>query len=329
MNEFNAVVVDKTDGVTSARYSRLTLDQLPDEDVLIDVAYSSLNYKDGLAMSNTRPICRKLPMVGGIDLAGTVLESRSDKFKAGDKVLLNGYGLSEVHWGGYSQRQRVKAEYLVAVPPAFNLEQTMAIGTAGYTAMLCVLALEDAGVTPEQGEILVTGAAGGVGSVAIALLSKLGYQVVACTGRPEQEDFFKSLGAQSIVDRKSLEDAEGPMQKERWAGVVDVVGGKMLANAIAQTKYQGAVAICGLASGIDLPATVMPFILRSVKLIGCDSVQAPMAIRERAWQRLAQDLDQNLLAELTTIEPMSKVVDLADKILAGQTRGRVVIDVNQ
>lgn len=329
METFNAVVIDKVDGKVQAQYQTLTKAQLPDEDVLVEVAYSSLNYKDGLALTNSRPICRKFPMVGGIDLAGTVVESRSAKYQAGDKVLLNGFGLSETLWGGFSQYQRVKAEHLIAVPEAFSLSQTMAIGTAGYTAMLCVLALEDAGVKPEQGDILVTGAAGGVGSVAISLLSKLGYSVVASSSRSDQTDFFGSLGAKSCIDRQQLLDAEGPMQEERWAGVVDVVGGKTLANAIAQTKYLGAVAICGLAGGFDIPTTVMPFILRSVKLIGCDSVQAPLAIRERAWQRLAKDLDQELLARLTTVEPMSKVIELGADILQGKTRGRVVIDVDQ
>jgi len=326
--EFKALVVDKVDGQVTSEIKTLSTDQLPDEDVLIEVAYSSLNYKDGLALGGKRPICRTFPMVAGIDLAGTVLESRSPNFKAGDQVLVNGYGLAETFWGGYSQLQRVKSEFIQKVPAAFTLQQTMAIGTAGYTAMLCVLALEDAGVTPAQGEILVTGAGGGVGSVAIALLAKLGYRVVASTGRPSLEGFFKDLGAESIIDRKELESAEGPMQRERWAGVVDVVGSTTLANAIAQTKYLGAVAICGLAAGIDLPATVMPFILRSVKLIGCDSVQAPMPIRERAWQRLAQDLNTDMLAKVTQVEPMSNVKQLASDILAGKTQGRVVIDVN-
>lgn len=326
--EFKALVVDKVDGQVTSEIKTLSTAQLPDEDVLIEVAYSSLNYKDGLALSGKRPICRTFPMVAGIDLAGTVLESRSPNFKAGDQVLVNGYGLAETFWGGYSQLQRVKSEFIQKVPAAFNLQQTMAIGTAGYTAMLCVLALEDAGVTPEQGEILVTGAGGGVGSVAISLLAKLGYRVVASTGRPSLEGFFKDLGAESIIDRKELESAAGPMQRERWAGVVDVVGSTTLANAIAQTKYLGAVAICGLAGGIDLPATVMPFILRSVKLIGCDSVQAPMSIRERAWQRLAQDLNTDMLAKVTRVEPMSNVKQLASDILAGKTQGRIVIDVN-
>lgn len=326
--EFKALVVDKVDGQVTSEIKTLSTAQLPDEDVLIEVAYSSLNYKDGLALSGKRPICRTFPMVAGIDLAGTVLESRSPNFKAGDQVLVNGYGLAETFWGGYSQLQRVKSEFIQKVPAAFNLQQTMAIGTAGYTAMLCVLALEDAGVTPEQGEILVTGAGGGVGSVAISLLAKLGYRVVASTGRPSLEGFFKDLGAESIIDRKELESAAGPMQRERWAGVVDVVGSTTLANAIAQTKYLGAVAICGLAGGIDIPATVMPFILRSVKLIGCDSVQAPMPIRERAWQRLAQDLNTDMLAKVTQVEPMSNVKQLASDILAGKTQGRIVIDVN-
>ncbi|SLN69848.1 acrylyl-CoA reductase (NADPH) [Oceanibacterium hippocampi] len=325
---FKAVIREEVDGQPVTRIRELGLADLPAHDVLVDVAYSTLNYKDGLAVSGKAPIARSLPMVCGVDLAGTIVESANSDYKPGDKVLVNGWGLSERHWGGYTQRQRVKSDWLVRVPDAFTLEQTMAIGTAGYTSMLCVLALEDHGITPDQGEILVTGAGGGVGSVAIALLSRLGYRVAASTGRAETHDYLKRLGASEIVDRATLSERGRPLDKERWAGAVDSVGSQTLATLLAQIKYGGAVAACGLAGGNDLPATVLPFILRGVSLLGVDSVMAPKAKRERAWQRLASDLDQGLLAEMTEVEPMSNIFALADKILAGQTRGRVVIDVN-
>ncbi|MDY0014441.1 MAG: MDR family oxidoreductase [Rhodocyclaceae bacterium] len=330
-DKFTAVVIEDVEGKAKTSFKQLSLADLPDNDVLVEVAYSGLNYKDGLALSgNKNKVARKLPMVGGIDIAGTVVESRSEAWKPGDKVVVNGWGMSESQWGGYTRYQRVKSEWLVRLPDAFTLEQAMAIGTAGYTAALCVEALENWGaIKPGQGEVLVTGAAGGVGSVAIALLAARGYNVTASTGRPETHEYLKHLGASAFIDRKTLEEKGGPMQKERWSGAVDSVGGVTLANVLAQTVYGGAVAACGLAGGADLPATVLPHILRGVTLLGIDSVMAPLAKRQVAWARLARDLDQAKLAEMTTVEPMSKLPELAATILAGQTRGRVVIDVTR
>lgn len=325
---FTAVVADKTDGKPTVGFKKLTLADLPDHEVLVDVAYSTLNYKDGLALTGKSPIARKLPMVCGIDLAGTVAESRSPYWQPGDKVIVNGFGLSETQWGGYSQRQRLKPEWLVRLPPAFSLEQAMAIGTAGYTAMLCVMALENYGVKPSEREVLVTGAAGGVGSVAVALLAKLGYPVIAATGRPEAQAYLADLGAKGFIGRAELAEKGGPLQKERWAAAVDSVGSQILANVLAQIAYGGAVAACGLAGGMDLPATVFPFILRNVALLGVDSVMAPKAKREAAWARLARDLPIAKLAAMSEVQPLSKVMELAPKIIAGQIRGRVVIDVN-
>ncbi|HTU61814.1 MAG TPA: MDR family oxidoreductase, partial [Polyangiales bacterium] len=294
------------------------------------VDFSTLNYKDGLVISGNRnKVARKLPLVAGIDLAGTVVESKSPKWKTGDKVIVNGFGLSESHYGGYSRFARVKSEWLVRLPDAFSTEQAMAIGTAGYTAALCVDALVNFGLTKDVGEVLVTGAAGGVGSVAVALLAAIGCNVVASTGRAETHDYLKSLGASSFVERASLQQKAGPLQKERWGGAVDAVGGLTLSNVLAQTKYGHAVAACGLAESADLPATVLPHILRSVALLGVDSVNAPLAKREKAWQRLAKDLPANKLASITTVEPMSKLPELAGEILAGKVRGRVVIDVTR
>lgn len=330
-DSFRAIVIEDVEGRQKAALRELTLADLPDHDVLVDVAWSTLNYKDGLAVSGKR-IARSLPMVGGIDLAGTVAESRHPDWQPGDKVLVNGYGLSERHWGGYAQRQRLKAEWLVPLPEAFDMQQAMAIGTAGYTAMLSVMALEDAGLSPAaagEREVLVTGAAGGVGSVAVALLAGLGYRVVAATGRPETQDYLRDLGAVSFVAREDLAGEAKPLEKERWAAAVDSVGSTTLASVLAQTAYGGAVAACGMAGGIDLPATVMPFILRGVKLLGIDSVMAPMALRRRAWDRLARDLDKAKLAAIgAEVAPLTAVPDLAAKILKGQVRGRVVIDVN-
>jgi acrylyl-CoA reductase (NADPH) len=327
---FTAVVIEEDGGKARANFKQLTVADLPNLDVLVEVEYSTLNYKDGLAVSgNKNKVARKLPLIAGIDLAGTVVESKSPNWKAGDKVVVNGFGLSESQWGGYTRFQRVKAEWLVRLPDAFTTEQAMAIGTAGYTSALCVDALVNYGVTKEQGEILVTGAAGGVGSIAVALLSAAGFDVVASTGRPETQDFLKGLGAKSFIDRASLLEKGGPLQKERWAGGIDVVGGITLANALAQTKYGQAVAACGLAGGADLPATVLPHILRGVALLGVDSVMAPIAKREKAWQRLARDLPAAKLADITVTEPMSKLPELAKQILDGQVRGRVVIDVKR
>jgi putative YhdH/YhfP family quinone oxidoreductase len=288
-----------------------------------------VNYKDGLAITGKAKIARRLPMVYGIDLAGTVEESASSAYKAGDQVLVNGWGLSESHWGGYSQKARVKSDWLVPIPASFSLKQTMAVGTAGYTAMLCVMGLEHAGVKPSDYEVIVTGAAGGVGSVAIAILAKLGYKVAASTGRPELKDYLTSLGASTIVERAALATPSGrPLDSERWAGGVDSVGGETLASVLRGVRYGGAVAACGLAGGANLPTSVMPFILRGVSLIGVDSVMCPKAKRLEAWRRLAQDLPLDKLDAMTTVEPMSKLPELASAILEGKVRGRVVIDVN-
>jgi putative YhdH/YhfP family quinone oxidoreductase len=330
MTSFPALLIEEREGRAQAGIRELQLSDLPDLDVLVEVAYSALNYKDGLAISGNRnKVARKLPMVGGIDLAGTVVESRAPQWKPGDQVVVNGFGLSETQWGGYSRYQRLKSEWLLALPAAFSLEQAMAVGTAGYTAALCADALQDWGTQSAAGEVLVTGAAGGVGSVATALLAKAGYQVTASTGRAETHGYLQELGASRVIDRTSLLEKGAPLQKERWAGAVDSVGGATLANVLAQTRYGGAVAACGLAGGMELHTTVLPHILRAVALLGVDSVMASMARRERAWQRLARDLDPAKLARMSRVEPMSRLPELAEEILAGHTRGRVVIDVTR
>ncbi|MGV6477753.1 acrylyl-CoA reductase (NADPH), partial [Azotobacter vinelandii] len=291
--------------------------------------YSTLNYKDALAITGKGPVVRKFPMVPGIDLAGTVEASANPDFEVGDAVLLNGWGVGENHWGGLAQKARLDGRWLIPLPRGFTARQAMAVGTAGYTAMLSVLALERHGVTPEQGEILVTGANGGVGGVAIALLARLGYRVVASTGRPEQADYLKKLGAGEIIDRASLSEPGRPLAKERWAGVIDSVGSHTLANACAATRYGGTVAACGLAQGMDFPATVAPFILRGVTLAGIDSVMRPRADRIAAWERLARDLDLSLLDEITTGIGLGEAIPAAGELLAGKVRGRVVVDVNR
>jgi len=322
------MVIDTVDGKQQAGFRQLTLADLPDHDVLVEVAFSTVNFKDGLALSGKGRIARRTPMVGGIDLAGVVVESRSDKWVAGDKVVLNGWGLSETEWGGYSRYQRVKAEWLIPLPQEFSLEQAMAIGTAGYTAALCVNALEDWGtIGVDDREVLVTGAAGGVGSVAVSLLASKGYKVTASTGRPETHDYLASLGASGFVERAALSEKGGPLQKERWAGAVDSVGSTTLANVLSQTVYGGAVAACGLAGGADLPATVLPHILRNVALLGIDSVMAPVAKRLRAWQILGRHLNPLHLQALTRIEPMSALPKIAEDIVAGRIRGRVVVEI--
>jgi len=328
---FTAVVVEDVDGTATTSFKTLSIQDLPLHEVLVQVEYSGLNYKDGMALSGNRSkVARKLPMVGGIDLAGTVVESSSKEWKPGDKVIVNGWGLSETQWGGYTRYQRVKPEWLLRLPSGFTTEQAMAIGTAGYTAALCVDALERWGrVQPGAGEVLVTGAAGGVGSIAIALLARRGYAVTASTGRPQTHDYLRRLGASAFIDRNELSGKGGPLQKERWSGAVDSVGSSTLANVLAQTVYGGAVAACGLAGGADLPATVLPHILRGVALLGIDSVMAPRTLREQAWTRLARDLDTALLAEITTVEPMSCLPALASEILDGKVRGRVVVDVQR
>ncbi|GMU45689.1 MAG: quinone oxidoreductase YhdH/YhfP family protein [Porticoccaceae bacterium] len=327
---FNALVLDRNeDKSIRAAIKPLSLAELPDEDVLVDVAYSTLNYKDGLAVTGSSPIARKFPMVGGIDLAGVVAESRDGRFKPGDRVLVNGYGLSERFWGGYSQRQKLKADWLVRVPDAFSLEEAMAIGTAGYTAMLCVQAIRDWGIKPDAGPVVVTGAAGGVGTVAIMLLAKLGYQVCAATGRVEEaRPLLERLGAGELIARSELARDPAALETERWAAAVDTVGANTLASVIAQTRYEGLVAACGLAGGAGLPTTVMPFILRGVTLRGIDSVMAALPRRQRAWDELAQLVDRELLRAIYRVEPLARVPELAKAILAGQVQGRVVIDVN-
>ncbi len=300
---------------------------LPAGDVTVRVAYSTLNYKDGLAITNKSPVVRTWPMVAGIDGAGSVSASSHPDWKPGDAFIHNGWGVGETHWGCLSEVARLKGEWLVHLPAAFTARQAMAIGTAGYTAMLCVLALEDHGVAPGSGEVLVTGATGGVGSVAVALLGRLGYRVVAATGKAGEEAYLRQLGATSVVDRASLSAPGKPFQKERWAGVVDAVGSHTLANALAQTRYGGVVAACGLAQGMDLPTTVMPFILRGVTLAGIDSVLAPLARRQRAWDRLARDLDPALLESMIDEVDLDGAIDKAHALMAGSVRGRVVVRI--
>jgi acrylyl-CoA reductase (NADPH) len=324
---FKAILLKKDGNTQTAEDVELTLADLMEGDVVVAVSHSTVNYKDGLALTGRAPIARKFPMIPGIDLAGTVEESSNPNFKPGDKVVLNGYGLSETHFGGYSELARVKGDWLVPLPKQFTAAEAMAIGTAGYTAMLCVIALEDAGITPAQGSVVVTGAAGGVGSVAVAVLAKLGYHVIASTGRPEEEGYLKELGASEIIPRAELSVDPRAIGKERWIAGVDSVGSKTLANVLASTKYGGAVAACGLAAGMDLPTSVAPFILRNVSLLGIDSVQAPMAKRKRAWERLGQDLDVKKLASMTQTIPLSGVRQAADDILAGKVRGRLVVEI--
>lgn len=326
---FNAVMIDKTDDVQSVSLAQVNEDQLPEGNVTIDVAYSTLNYKDGLAITGSSPVVRKFPMVPGIDLAGTVRESSHADWKAGDKVVLNGWGVGEGHWGGLSQVARLNGDWLVPLPSAFSEKQAMAIGTAGYTAALCVEALVQAGVTPDKGEVLVTGATGGVGSVAVALLKKAGFTVVGSTGKASEAEYLTKLGADSIIDRAELSEKGRPLAKERWAGVVDSVGSFTLVNACAAVKYGGAVAACGLAQGADFPATVMPFILRGVRLLGVDSVMAPKAARLRAWERLARDLDPALIDVIGAEIGLGEAVAAASDLLAGKVRGRIIVDVNR
>lgn len=324
---FKALVTSKTaDGVETSVVERELAD-LGAGEVTIAVEYSTVNYKDGLALSGGR-IMQTFPLIGGIDLAGTVEVSDSPQFKPGDKVLVNGWGLSQTHNGGYAQKARVPADWVIPVPANFTTRDAMAIGTAGYTAMLCVLALEHAGLTPAKGDVLVTGANGGVGSIAISLLSKLGYRIVASTGRASEADYLTGLGAAEIIDRAALSAAGKPMQAERWAGAVDSVGSHTLANVLAQTKYRGVVAACGLAQGMDLPASVAPFILRNVTLAGIDSVNTPREVRLEAWRRLASDLDPGKLQSTITEVGLADTPAVAASILKGQVRGRTVVNVN-
>ena len=324
---FKSLQLTKSDAGFSAAITEIDESQLPAGDILAQVDYSTLNFKDGLAITNKGPVVRSWPMVAGIDGAGTVLESTHAKWKAGDKFVHNGWGLGETRWGLMSERARLQGDWLVKLPAAFTTRQAMAIGTAGYTAMLCVLALEKNGATPGQGEVLVTGATGGVGSVAIALLSKLGYTVVAATGKASEESYLKHLGATGVMDRAELSAPGKPLQKERWAAVVDALGSHTLANACAQTRYGGVVAACGLAQGADFPATVMPFILRGVTLAGVDSVMAPLARRQQAWDRLATDLDAAKLEAIVEEVPLARAVAKAAELMAGKIRGRVVVKI--
>ena len=326
---FSAVVIDKADADQTVQLQQFDESALPEGDVTVDVQYSTLNFKDGLAITGKSPVVRKFPMVPGIDLVGTVRESSNPQWKAGDAVVLNGWGVGEGHWGGLAQVARLKGEWLVPLPSAFTPKQAMAIGTAGYTAALCVDALVDAGVKPEQGEVLVTGATGGVGSVAVALLKAAGFTVVGSTGKAGEGDYLAQLGADSVIDRNDLSAPGKPLQRERWAGVVDSVGSHTLANACAQTRYGGAVAACGLAQGADFPATVMPFILRGVRLLGVDSVMAPKAPRLAAWQRLARDLDPAKLELIAREISLGEAPAVAAELLDGKVRGRVVVDVNR
>ncbi|MGB0381009.1 MAG: MDR family oxidoreductase [Luminiphilus sp.] len=327
---FSAIIAEDTDGKSSASLRQLYLSDLPDEPVLVAVEYSTLNYKDGLAMTGKGRICRTLPLICGIDLAGVVKESRDDKWQPGDRVVVNGFGLSESYNGGYSQFQRVKSEWPVKLPEALSTKEAMAIGTAGYTAMLCLQAIEDHGVHPGDGPILVTGAAGGVGSIAVSLLNTLGFEVHASTGRKEsQKEFLEHLGATELLDRSQLADASKPLEKEKWAAVIDTVGSSTLATTIAQTRREGIVTACGLAGGMDLPSSVAPFILRGVTLRGIDSVMASLERRKLAWERLSSILNRDHLETLSTTVPMSELLTMAPAILAGEIRGRVVVDVNR
>ncbi len=325
-----AILITKEDDKYEANLTDISEDQLPEGDVTVKVDYSTLNFKDGLAITGKSPVVRKFPLVPGIDLAGTVEISTHADYKAGDKVILNGWGVGEVHSGGLAEKARLNGDWLVPLPEAFSTKQAMAIGTAGYTSMLCVMALENQGVTPDKGEILVTGAAGGVGSVAISLLAKLGYTVVASTGRAEEQaDYLKSLGASEVIDRKELSEKGRPLGKERWAGAVDTVGSFTLANICATMKYGGVVAACGLAQGMDLPSTVMPFILRGVILNGVDSVYCPREKRIEAWNRLAKDLDTSHIDLITNEISLSDAIPTAHELLAGNVRGRVIVNVNK
>ncbi|MBK8524300.1 MAG: oxidoreductase [Betaproteobacteria bacterium] len=326
---FNGILINKDDAGYRAAVQQIDEAQLPEGDVTVRIEWSTLNYKDGLAITGKGPVVRKFPMVPGIDFAGTVIESSHPEWKADDAVVLNGWGVGETHWGGLAQTARVRGDWLVPLPAAFTSRQAMAIGTAGYTAMLCVQALEKHGLKPQDGEILVTGANGGVGSVAIALLARLGYRVVASTGRASEAEHLKALGATEIIDRNELAAPGKPLAKERWAGVVDAVGSHTLANACAGTKYRGAVAACGLAQGMDFPSSVAPFILRGVTLYGIDSVMAPQIVRLEAWQRLARDLDIAKLDAITREIALGDAVVAAGELLEGKIRGRLVVDVNR
>ena len=326
---FKGILINKDDTGYHTALKDLDDSQLPEGDVTVRVAYSTLNYKDGLAITGKGPIVRQFPMVPGVDLAGTVEHSSDPDFKPGDQVVLNGWGVGEGHWGGLAQRARLKGQWLIPLPGAFTLAQAMAIGTAGYTAMLAIMALEKNGLTPDKGDVLVTGANGGVGSFAIALLAKLGYRVVASTGRLSESQYLTSLGAAEIIDRSTLAEPGRPLAKERWAGAIDSVGSHALANICASTRYWGTVATCGLAQGMDFPASVAPFILRGVTLAGIDSVMRPRQDRIDAWARLARDLDVSLLPLISREIGLSEVIETAHHLMDGQVRGRIVVDTQR
>jgi acrylyl-CoA reductase (NADPH) len=324
---FKAIRIDKADKGTTAQLTQFDEAELMEGDVTVRVEWSTLNYKDGLALTGKAPVVRRFPMIAGIDFAGTVEQSSHPQWKAGDKVVCTGWGMGETHLGAYAEKARVKGDWLVALPQGLSARDAMAIGTAGFTAMLSVLALEKHGVSPNSGPVVVTGAAGGVGSVATAVLSKLGYHVIASTGRASEADYLKEIGATEVIDRNELSMAAKPIAKERWAGGVDSVGSTTLANLLSMTKYGGAIAACGLAAGMDLPSSVAPFILRGVCLLGIDSVMCPIEPRKAAWQRLASDLDRTKLAEITHEISLSDVPEWGAKILAGQVRGRTVVKI--
>ncbi len=327
---FPALLLTKQDQTVKAELTQLISNDLPEGDVLVALSHSTLNFKDGLAITNRSPVVRTWPMVAGIDGAGVVLESTNPWWQAGDRVLVNGWGLGETRWGCLAGQLRVPGEYLVAIPDSMTSHDSMAIGTAGYTAMLSVLALEQQGISPSSGPVLVTGATGGVGSVAVAILAKLGYQVTAVTGKASEHDYLTQLGAAAILPREQFSVAGKPLQKEQWAAVVDCVGSHTLVNACAQTRYGGVVTSCGLAQGMDLPATVMPFILRAVRLIGVDSVMAPMSLRQVAWQRLANDLSPEALQLITAATiSLAQAPQYAEQLMSGQIRGRVVVEISQ
>ena len=325
---FKGILIEKDDAGYRASIKDIDEGQLPDGDVTVRVSHSTLNYKDGLAITGKGPVVRRFPMVPGIDLVGIVESSTHPEYTDGDSVLLNGWGVGEGHWGGLAQKARLKGDWLVPLPEQFSPQQAMAIGTAGYTAMLCVLALERHGVTPAHGEIVVSGAAGGVGSVATAVLAKLGYTVVAVSGRTEETDYLKHLGASEVLNRAEFGTPGKPLGKERWAGAVDVVGSHTLANICATTKYRGVVTACGLAGGMDFPATVAPFILRGVTLAGIDSVMCPRLDRLEAWRRLGTDLDVSKLAMISNEISLADAIPTASKLVKGEIRGRVIVDVN-
>lgn len=325
---FNALVLTQVEGKTQAHIQALTTDDLPAGDVLIAVDYSSLNYKDGLAVTGTGKIIRDFPMVPGIDLAGSVLESNDTRYKVGDQVIVTGWGVGERYWGGYAQQARVKADWLVPLPNGLSTQQAMIIGTAGLTAMLCVMALQDGGVQPDAGKVVVTGAAGGVGSITVLLLAQLGYHVVAVTGRPDTHAYLSSLGAKEFLTRDAMLQAARPLENQQWIGAVDVVGGSILSRVLAEMQYNGTVAACGLANSFKLDTTVMPFILRNVRLQGVDSVSCPFTRRQQAWQRLAAELPASAYTELSQVIALAAVPEAAQAIIEGKIQGRVLVDPN-